>query len=207
MSRLVGQGALMVVVWLVAFTPQLMTYRILNGDFRPNQNVTDKVITWIPQHAFTVVASPEYGLLFWTPLVLPALLGLGWLWRRDRTLALALVLTFVATWYISAVYNTGPSRGSFGARRFLNCTPAFLLGLAAAYQALRDRRLTPLVPLLTALGIWWNLGLIVQFAFRLMNRQQLELDRILFNQVVTLPTQMLDLAYRLLFQRDSLFKN
>jgi hypothetical protein len=165
------------------------------------------MLSWVPQWAVAVVFSPEYGLAFWTPLVLPALLGLVWLWRKDRTLTLALASMFLATWYITAVYNTGPSRGSFGARRFLNCTPVFLLGLAALYAALRERRLSALAPALTCLGIWWNLGLVVQFALQLMNRQRLELDVILYNQVVALPAQALDIARRLLFDRDALFKN
>ena len=79
----------------------------------------------------------------------------------------------------------------------------------AAERALseRERRLSALAPALTCLGIWWNLGLVVQFALQLMNRQRLELDVILYNQVVALPTQALDIARRLLFERDALFKN
>ncbi|MCC6630205.1 MAG: hypothetical protein IT340_22725 [Chloroflexi bacterium] len=207
LARLVGGGALMLATWLIAFTPQLATYWVLNGAFRPNQNVTDKMLSWVPRHALTVVLSPEYGLIFWTPLVALALPGLLWLWRRDRTLTLALALCFAATWYITAVYNTGPSRGSFGARRFLNCTPVFLLGLAAAFQALRERRLAPLVPVLSLLGIWWNLGLVIQFALQLMDRQRLELGVILYNQVVAVPARLLEIARTLLLDRDRLFKN
>jgi hypothetical protein len=207
LGRLIGGGAAMLAAWLVCFTPQLLAYRVLNGEFRPNQNVTDKMLSWVPRWTVDVIFSPEYGLAFWTPLVVPALLGLVWLWRKDRTLTLALALMFLATWYITAVYNTGPSRGSFGARRFLNCTPVFLLGLAALYAALRERRLSALAPALTCLGIWWNLGLVVQFALQLMNRQRLELDVILYNQVVALPAQALDIVRRLLFERDALFRN
>lgn len=207
LARLVGGGALMLTTWLIAFTPQLLAYWVLNGALRPNQNVTDKMLSWVPRHALTVVLSPEYGLVFWTPLVALALPGLVWLWRRDRTLALALALCFAATWYITAVYNTGPSRGSFGARRFLNCTPVFLLGLAATFQSLRERRLAPLVPVLSLLGIWWNLGLVVQFALQLMDRQRLDLGVILYNQVVAVPARLLEIAHALLLDRDRLFKN
>ena len=40
-----------------------------------------------------------------------------------------------------------------------------------------------------------------------MNRQRLELNVIFYNQVVALPAQALDIARRLLFDRDALFKN
>jgi hypothetical protein len=209
--RLAGRGALFLGAWLVALVPQLITYRILNGNFLPNNNVTQKLeygaAVTAPLNAYLVVLSPEHGLIFWTPLVVPALIGLLWLWRRDPTLTLALLLGFLATWAVNALYSTGPTRGSFGARRFLNCTPVFFLGLAAAYAALRARRLAPLVPVLTALALWWNLGLIVQFSARLMNRQQLELGAILYNQVVTVPGQLLTIAQRLLLSRDTFFKN
>lgn len=207
LGGLIGGGLLMLLAWAAALTPQIAAYCILNGNCRPNQNVTDKVSSFVPGWAFGVMLDPQYGLIFWTPIVVPALLGLAWLWRRDRTLTLALALILLATWYVSAVYNTGPTRGSFGARRFLNCTPVFLLGLAGAYQTLRERRLAPLVPLLTLLGMWWNLGLIVQFAFRLMDRQRLELDRILANQFTVVPSRLLAFARGLLFDRASLFRN
>jgi hypothetical protein len=71
-----------------------------------------------------------------------------------------------------------------------NIAPADIEEIAAAFQALRDRRLTPLVPVVSLLGIWWNLGLVVQFALQMMDRQRLVLDVILYNQVVALPAQL-----------------
>lgn len=209
--RLIGHGLLFGLAWVVAFTPQIATYCILNGNCLPNNHVTQKMESGLEsgllQRAYDVMLNPQYGLVFWTPLVVPALLGLAWLWRRDRTLTLALLLTILATWLVNAIYSTGPTRGSFGARRFLNSTPALLLGLAALYQALRDRRLGLVVPLLTGLGIWWNIGLVVQFAFNLMNRQRLDLDRIFINQFTSLPEELIRRGYRLLVDRNSLFKN
>jgi hypothetical protein len=212
LPRLLGGGGLMLGAWLLALLPQVASYCLLNGTCLPDRNVTQKLEYGATTGGFIgnvylVSLSPEYGLLFWTPLVAPALLGLLWLWRRDRTLTLALVFSLLATWLVNSVYSTGPTRGSFGARRFLNCTPVFLLGLAAAYQALQERRLSPLVPLLTLLGCWWNLGLIVQFALNLMNRQRLELAVILYNQLFVVPTRLAEIAYRLLLARGSLFKN
>lgn len=208
---LIGGGAIMAGAWAIGLVPQVATYCLLNGTCLPNNHVTQKLESGLAsgllQRAYEVAVSPQYGLIFWTPLAVPAFLGLIWLWRRDRTLTLALGLMVLATWVVNAVYSTGPTRGSFGARRFLNCTPVILLGLAAGYQALRERRLAPLAPILTLLGIWWNLGLVIQFAFNLMNRQRLELDQILLNQVTQVPVQLLERGSRLLLNRDSLFKN
>ena len=36
-------------------------------------------MTWTSPHAWQVVASPDNGLLFWTPIALAALGGLAWL--------------------------------------------------------------------------------------------------------------------------------
>ena len=205
--RVTGNGLLAASGWVVAFSPQLLTYYILNGVPRPSANVAEKVSTWLPLNAFDVMLSPSYGLLFWTPLVTFGLVGLVWLWRRDRALALALICAFLATWYISAVYSTGPARGSFGARRFLSCTPVYLLGLTAFYHMPRGRGWAAVVPILSFVGIWWNLGLIVQFVTGLMDRQQLQLSPILYNQILVVPGRLLDVVYRLIFQRHTFFTN
>jgi len=50
----------------LALTPQLMAYRSLNGYFGPASHVSRKMY-WHAPYAAGVFASPEHGLIVWTP--------------------------------------------------------------------------------------------------------------------------------------------
>ena len=68
------------------FLPQLLVYRVLNGNFLPARNVTDK-FTWNGNHILDILFSNFHGLFTWTPVVLLAVVGLFFLWRKDKMLA------------------------------------------------------------------------------------------------------------------------
>jgi hypothetical protein len=54
--------------------------------------------------------------------------------------------------------------------------------------------------------VWWNLGLIAQFGVGLMNRQRLEPARNAYNNFVTIPHELPELAYRYVFDRESFYR-
>jgi hypothetical protein len=113
---------------IVTFIPQLLTYQVLNGEPRPNTDVSDKM-NLVPPHFWDVMLDPAHALPYWSPIVVLAVVGLALLTWRDPRLGLALLVGFVVTWYINGAINTWTTAGSFGARRFLNCTPIFVVGL------------------------------------------------------------------------------
>ena len=72
----------------LCFLPQVLTYMALFGRAAPSPTVQNKM-TWTSPHTWHVLASPANGLLFWTPLALPALIGLMWLAVRRKPLEAA----------------------------------------------------------------------------------------------------------------------
>jgi hypothetical protein len=184
----IGRVASIGIAAVVTYLPQLLTYQILNGTPRPNKDVSDKMNIAAP-FFWRVMTDPAHALPYWSPIVLVALIGIGFLLRRDPRLGLALIVGFLLTWYINGAIKTWTTAGSFGARRFLNCTPIFVVGLAYAYQRIlaatrgRGSGWRALVPLLSFLAICWNGGLIVQFVTHMMNRQLLEWPGVLINQL------------------------
>ena len=195
---------------IVAFIPQLMTYQVLNGEPRPNSDVSDKM-NLVPPHFWDVMFDPAHALPYWSPIVLLAVVGLGLITRRDPRLGLALLVGFVVTWYINGAINTWTTAGSFGARRFLNCTPLFIIGLAYAYEAVlarlpaRSIAWRSVIPVVSILAIAWHLGLIVQFVTLMMDRQKLEWPRVFANQF-RLPFELPGIIRRLLTDRGSFYK-
>ena len=71
-------GAAGAVAFLIGYLPQLLAYQALNGAPRPSPLVTRKMF-WHAPHALQVLADPEHGWFFWTPLAVLALIGLVWL--------------------------------------------------------------------------------------------------------------------------------
>ncbi len=207
----IGRVAIIGVAAVVTYLPQLLTYRILNGTPRPNKDVSDKLNIVAP-YFWQVLTDPAHALPYWSPIVLVALVGMLALIRRNPRLGLALLVGFLLTWYINGAITTWTTAGSFGARRFLNCTPLFVVGLAYAYQGLFDATRgrgwgwRALVPVLSLLGICWNAGLIVQFVTQLLDRQLLEWPRVLINQL-QLPFRLPGIIRQFLHDPGSWYEN
>ncbi|HYO49017.1 MAG TPA: glycosyltransferase family 39 protein, partial [Chloroflexia bacterium] len=107
---------LMGITAAVVFIPQLIAYRVITGNFGPSKVVSGK-FTWTAPNALNVLFSPEHGLIPWTPVIVLALFGLALLWRRDRTLTLALSVALLLQVYVAGSFLTWQSAGSFGQRR------------------------------------------------------------------------------------------
>jgi hypothetical protein len=211
-------------VFVICYLPQLLAYRSINGRFGPSRLVERKM-TWTAPHALDVMFSPEHGWLAWTPLVLLALAGLGLLAagaHRHLTASphasaigrYALLMTLVQV-YLGGSVQSWTVAGAFGQRRFVGVTILLALGLAAlivmarSSDAEQPQRLAWRWPALVgalAIGIWWNLGLLVQFGAGMMDRQKLELRRNAATTFLVLPREAPALVYRYLFDRGSFYR-
>ena len=189
----------------VVFLPQAVAYRILNGHFGPSQFVARKM-TWLAPHFAQVVASPEHGFFFWTPLAALSLAGLILLVLRDqRQIGACLLLMFALQVYIAGSVESWTVAGAFGQRRFVVLTPVLVIGLAALVR--EGVATAARLPILAACAvcIWWNIGLMAQFGTGLMDRQRLELGRIAYNNFIVVPRSLPRLTYRYLFERHTFY--
>jgi len=150
-----------------------------------------------------------HGAFLWAPILVPGLLGLALLAGRDRRLALLLALGFMAQTYINGAFGTTwHLTRSFGFRRLIECTPIFVLGLAALIEwwGTRGRRVLPLA--LVALLIYWNIALIAQWTFvRPELRNGLVWDGMLRAQFVEVPGRVVGKLDDVLFHRCRLASN
>jgi hypothetical protein len=181
-ARLFARHALFLAAFALALTPQLAAYQALNGTPGPAGEVSGK-LNWCSPHFidtlvdydpapsawcgveddFTAGFPPfSRGAFVWSPVLVPALLGLALLWPRDRLLAAALLLAFLAQTYVNGAFGTTwHLTGAFGFRRLIECTPVFAVGLALLVERLA-RPWGWRWPLLAALFlVGWNAGLVI----------------------------------------------
>lgn len=198
--------ATMSVVWFLIFTPQLVVYKMLNGNFLPAKDVTQK-FTWDGAHIADVLFSNLHGLFSWTPLTLVAAIGLLFLWRRDRVMAAAFILTFAAEVYLLGSFSTWFGGAAFGMRRFVNCTVLFVVGLALLVDRLRSRVPMSILAGAGVLLAIWNLFFIVQFVTGMVPRAEpVDLSVLAYNQVFQVPPRLAGIAWRFFTARGSFYK-
>ena len=206
-----------VAAFLVAYLPQLAAYNALNGHPGPTTYVTRKM-TWTAPHSLQVLFSPEHGLFAWTPLALLAIAGLVLLAlgrvptaaRESRWLAVAAARdSFALQVYVNGSVESWTVAGSFGQRRFVAITPLLVAGLASLAVAwsglVRRRWLHAVAVLVVAAGIWWNVGLMIQFGLNRMDRQRLTLRDNMWTTFVVLPADAPGILWRYLTNRESFY--
>ncbi len=211
LARTTAGGAIMGIAAFAAFAPQLFVYKTLYGKYRPSSDVSQK-LHWYAPNGLKVLFDPGHGLFLWTPVLLVAVVGLGLVIRRDARLGLAMSTGLFLTWYLNGAIQTWSTAGAFGARRFIVCMPIFAVGLAEVFRRWGVRSadaplaVKPWVTVLVAVTIYWNIGFIVQFVLLDMDRQRLEWPRVLVNQFVAVPRDLVRNVGRLLTNRDSFYQ-
>jgi len=161
---------------LLAFAPQLLSWKIIDGAWvrlpggaGVRYAAGESGMAYMDPRAprlLDVLLSADHGLLVWTPIALPALAGLafgprswGWLARGG------LLVVLVNLWLSATLTHSWTGEDAFGARRFDVSWPFFAVGLAAVAVWLRRRPLV--LPALVALAAAaWNVGLMALYQRR-----------------------------------------
>lgn len=204
-AALFGRHLAFLAVLALAITPQLAAYQVLNGRPAPSSTVSGKLI-WSSPNFLNTLFDPGRGAFLWAPVLALGLAGLAWLARKDARLALLLLAGFLVQTYINGAFGTTwHLRGAFGFRRLIECTPIFVLGLAALVDWLRPRLGRWPILAVAALLVYWNVGLVAQWTvLRTELRRELIWDGMLRYQFVEVPTQVVTRIWALLFNRCGL---
>lgn len=202
----VGGLLVMMTSAFIVFLPQLLVYRALNGNFLPAPNVTEK-FTWNGAYIFHILFSDLHGLFTWTPIVFLAVIGLAFLWRQDKMATVVFLTAFAAETYLLGSFSTWFGGAAFGMRRFINCTVLFVVGLAAWSDVLAARIPRPVLAIVGALFIVWNLFFIIQFVTGMVPRQApVNMLEMAYNQFFGVPPRLLEIAQRFITDRGSFYK-
>lgn len=199
-SSLVSLG-----VCFLVFIPQLVSYKVLYGHFGPSPLVARKMM-WHSPYAWDVLFNYNHGLLFWTPLLLFALIGLICFTIKNRFIGLSLLAGFLIQVYISGSVGSWHAAGSFGHRRFVGCSIIFAFGIAFLISKLWRKRMSIVVVLFAGLFCIWNLQLIVQFATGMMDRSKFDIAHSARIAVTEMPKKIIGIGGKFFSNRDDLYK-
>lgn len=148
----------------VIVLPQLLVTKALYGRWLTDPQ-GDGGMHWLQLNLRLILFDRIKGLFTVNPVLLPALVALPFLWRRNRRMTWGLVLLAISQTYINAVRRDWAGVG-FGMRRFLNLTPVFALGLmiliAAAYRSKRPST-RQVIRCIGCILIIWNVLLMAQY--------------------------------------------
>jgi hypothetical protein len=136
--RLLTYGLVMGAAAAVAFTPQLVAWHAIYGQFFVVPQGPD-FMRWTEPAVASVLFSARRGLFIWTPAVILAVAGLVALVRRDRRLGVGAIVVLLLSLYVNASVRDWWAGEAFGARRFIGETVFFALGFAAFGSALGRR--------------------------------------------------------------------
>ncbi len=228
-GQLLGAHVIFLLMFVLALTPQLLTYLALNGRIGPSEVVMEK-LRKVPSDPYAhgllgsghfwdtlVDARPSpatgrwfaHGALLWTPVWALGLGGLPLLFRRDRLLfTLLAAALFAQVWVNGRFGTTWHLSGAFGFRRLIEATPIFVVGVALLIDRVRLNR--GLWTLISALLVAWNIGLIFQWT--VLGKENRELRRglvweTMLQHQLALPQEAARLVPRLLFDRDEFYGN
>ena len=166
LGQLAAQWVAFSVAWWLVYSPQMVAWRIVYGhwiELNPYASGAGVGFSWLRPHTLEVLFSTAHGLFVWTPLLLFAVLGWFFLWRRDQRLTTLLAVNFALQLYVVSAWNDWGGSAAFGQRFFTNMSPAFVLGLAALLSTLQNR--APLAWLATGCVVFiaWNALLIIRY--------------------------------------------
>ena len=129
-------------VSLLCYSPQLLIYQTLYGQFTTPYTLDNRML-WYAPHLSDVLFHPNHGFFFWTPLALVAVGGLAWFaWSGDgrgdagaRRVGICLLAMFASQAYIAGAILRWELSGTFGQRRFIGTTIILVIGLGRRVQA------------------------------------------------------------------------
>jgi hypothetical protein len=158
-----------------------------------------------------VLFSSNHGLLFWTPLLGVAILGLVFFARRWPEPGIPLIAALVAFYLFISFYPNWNGISSYGNRFFVSLTPLFVLGLAYLLERAAARFSLPRPILVSsavlALFVLWNLGMIYQWGLHLVpTRGPISLREAAYNQFCVVPARVSSSLRSYFWRRSDLMR-
>ena len=212
LARIARDWIAFAAVFAVSLLPTFITRQIIYGSPLASGYPPVSTWNWTSPVLFQVLFSSDHGLLSWTPILVPSLVGLVILWKRDRILGGSLCAIALAYYYFIASYVDWDGISSFGNRFFVSLTPIFVIGLSVFLAKLAEwigsrPRAWAAAGVLVGLSIVWNVGFMFQWGTHLVPaRGEFSWREMVRNQFTVVPQSMAQECEMYLFRRRSMMQ-
>jgi hypothetical protein len=194
------KNSLFTVAILAALLPTFITKKMVYGQYL-GLGYGERWF-WTAPALLKVCFSADHGLFSWTPILIPAVIGMVLLRKRDWALGIYSALAFAAFLFLIGSYEDWDGLSSFGNRFFVSLTVLFVIGLAGFmdyFARVWNAQAATIVLIL------WNFGLIFQWGTHLIPaRGPVSWREAAYNQVTVVPVQIAGTLKRYLTRRGQL---
>ena len=125
---------LMILAFLIVWTPQLLFWKWVSGDWLL-YSYGKEGFFWNNPQIISSLFSYRKGWLVYTPLMVLSFVGLPFLWIKYRGLFWQVFMVLVLAIYINSSWWCWWFGGSFGNRSFIDAYGIYALAIAAVFQA------------------------------------------------------------------------
>jgi hypothetical protein len=125
---------------VIGILPQLLYWKWATGHFL-FYSYGEQKFSFFKPHVYQVLFSFRKGWLVYSPLLLMPLLGFVPLWRRHKSVAVAVLSFFLLNLWVVSAWDIWWYGGSFGQRAMVQSYAALALPWGAAVAWLAERRL------------------------------------------------------------------
>jgi hypothetical protein len=152
----------------VLLAPQVALYHRATGSWLVSPYGSLGSFHFASPRILDVLASPQKGLFFWSPVLLLAVAGFFHLPARAPEIVLPLVVVLPLEVFLVASWSDWQLGGSFGHRAFTDLLPAFAFGIAALLARVRRTRMAPVVGTVAALLVALSVVQMTQYWLRII---------------------------------------
>jgi hypothetical protein len=212
MAQLLVNHLLFCLIVVLCLLPTFISRHVIYGSALESGYVPLGYWAWRSPYFLSVLFSSDHGLLVWTPVVILAVAGLFFFWRREPRVGAPVLAAVLAFYLLIACYPDWDGISSYGNRFFISLTAPFILGLSVLFDRaaalFRSLRAAPAVASsLVACFILWNMAFVFQWGTHLVPaRGPIVWSEMIHNQFFAVPREVSGKARNYLFHRSNLMR-
>lgn len=143
--------------------PQLLLWQYAYGGLFKTSYLKQNAFDFLHPHILGVLANPQTGLLFTSPIILIGVIGLIILAKNKKYIGVVGFLIFILEYFVIASWASWNQAASYGIRMLISTYPLVAIGLGLVIQKVIKKYSIKLIWIIGAFLIVFNLAMIVRF--------------------------------------------
>lgn len=122
---------IMLIIFFIVWSPQLIYWKYVSGSFLYYSYPDNQGFFFLNPQLYNTLFSWRKGLFIYTPVMVFAIMGIGFLFKTKKGLFWPVLVYSLVSWYIISSWWDWWYGGSFGLRAFIDFYGVYSIGLAA----------------------------------------------------------------------------